>query len=40
MKFILERIDPAAANLVYVVVCVGCAGCLLYVVAALAAVQA
>ena len=39
MKFILDRIDPAVANLVYVVVCVGCTGCVLYVVATLSAGQ-
>jgi hypothetical protein len=37
MKFTFERIDHALADLVYVAVCVGCAGCVLYVVATLAA---
>ena len=37
MKFIPERFDQGLASLVYVAVCAGCTGCVLYVVAALAA---
>jgi hypothetical protein len=38
MKFIVvEPMDHRFASLVYVAVCVGCAGCVLYLVAALAA---
>ncbi len=37
MKFIPERLDQGLASLVYVAICAGCTGCLLYVVAALAA---
>lgn len=37
MKFIPERLDHGWASLVYVAVCAGCTGCVLYVVATLAA---
>jgi hypothetical protein len=37
MKFIPERLDQGLTSLVYVAVCAGCTGCVLYVVAALAA---
>jgi hypothetical protein len=38
MKLIVvEPLDHGFASLVYVAVCVGCAGCVLYLVAALAA---
>lgn len=40
MKFILERVDHGFASLVYVAVCAACAGCVLYLVASLAATQA
>lgn len=38
MKFIVEPMDRRFAMLVYVAVCVGCTGCVLYLAAALAAV--
>jgi hypothetical protein len=37
MKFIPRRVDHGLANLVYVAVCAGCTGCVLYLVATLAA---
>jgi hypothetical protein len=37
MKRFVESLDHRFAGLVYVAVCVGCAGCVLYLVAALAA---
>jgi hypothetical protein len=40
MKFFLERVDHGLASLVYVAVCAACAGCVLYLVASLAAAQA
>jgi hypothetical protein len=40
MKFFLERVDHGLANLIYVAVCAACAGCVLYLVASLAAAPA
>jgi hypothetical protein len=40
MKFFLEHVDHGLASLVYVAVCAACAGCVLYLVASLAAAPA
>jgi hypothetical protein len=37
MKFFARHVDHRFATLVYVAVCVGCTGCVLYLAAALAA---
>lgn len=37
MKFIPQRFDHGLVNLVYVAVCAGCTGCVLYVATALVA---
>lgn len=37
MRFFSQHLDTGWANLVYVAVCAGCTGCVLYLVAALVA---